>query len=85
MDKEVEEKPIEKEKIDIEKINESLKDYASRRLTELKNYEQQLVDKMSQLQAALNQTNTELISCRAVIGEMTRVIEDKVLPPPKNP
>jgi len=67
------------------KPDESLKDYASRRLVELKNYEQQLVSKSNQLQTALNQTNNELVSCRAVIGEMTRIINDQQIPPPTNP
>jgi len=68
-----------------EKKEESLKDYASRRLTELKNYEQQLVNKSSQLQAALNQTNAELVATRTVIVEMTRIINDQQIPPPTNP
>lgn len=71
----------EKPEETVKKDDESLKDYASRRLVELKNYEQQLVARLQQLQQALNDVNTELVATRGVIGEMTRIIT----PPPEAP
>ena len=63
---------------DIEKREEeeSLMDYASRRLVELKNAEQKFVNNLTIAQANLEKAHADLISCRGRIDEMLRIIND---------
>lgn len=67
-----------------ESTEENMKDYASRRLTELRNYEQQLVGQLTKFQQSLANLNTELVATRGIIGEMLRIIGDEE-PNPSSP
>lgn len=54
---------------------ESLKDYASRRLVELKNSERQFMTTLNQAQANLERAQADLIACRGRIDEMVLIIQ----------
>jgi hypothetical protein len=73
----------EEDKTNIEK-EESMGDYASKRLVELKNSERRYVNAVPQAQAVLDKAQADLIACRARIDEMRMIIQ-KNSPPPKKP
>lgn len=64
---------------------ESIKDYASRRLVELRNYEQQMIGQHTKMQNSVAQLNSEIIATRGIIGEMMRIIGDEDQIPPEKP
>ena len=68
-----------------EKQEESLKDYASRRLVELKNAEQKFVQNINNTSIALEQSKANLIACKARINEMERIITGDNSPLPAKP
>ena len=63
---------------------DSLMDYASKRLVELKNSEQMFMNAVAKARNDLETQQANLIACRGRIDEMTRIIQGQT-PPPKKP
>jgi len=54
---------------------ESIKDYASRRLAQLKNSEQNFTDRVNATRNMLRQAENDLVACQARINEMHQIIK----------
>ena len=54
---------------------ESIKDYASRRLAQLKNSEQNFTDRVNATRNMLRQAENDLVACQARISEMQQIIK----------
>ena len=53
---------------------ESIKDYASRRLTHLKNSERNFTDRVNASRAMLRKAENDLVACQARINEMQQIL-----------
>lgn len=61
-----------------ENEKESVADYTSRRLVELKNSEKKYVERVTQCEIDLQRARADLIACRGRIDEISRIIQGRL-------